>query len=181
MFKTLCRILAKQQWLCKVVLGYCKISCEASPYLFLHVLLQFANLEEMCKDWCWPKRAQPVASYQQTGTFYQGSFLKMLFHKIECMLEQVSKHHNHSLSNLPWPSPASNCRLSYMARLIQSITSGPHSFDYCQYWIVEFLTCGYMFLSLYVLRPVRQFQNVVCIPCVKFNFFATSCVHARSA
>ncbi|KAL8615694.1 hypothetical protein ACOMHN_007447 [Nucella lapillus] len=48
---------------------------------------QYTSLEEMCQGWGWPKRAQPTAEYQQ-DTFYQGSFLTMLFRKIEGMLLQ---------------------------------------------------------------------------------------------
>ena len=49
---------------------------------------QYASLEEMCKGWGWPSRVQPTRGYHQEA-FYEGSFLKMLFNKVEGMMEQV--------------------------------------------------------------------------------------------
>ncbi|XP_076464332.1 FHF complex subunit HOOK interacting protein 2A-like [Babylonia areolata] len=48
---------------------------------------QYANLEEMCKGWSWPRRVQATEEYRQ-DVFYEGSFLHMLFRKVETMLLQ---------------------------------------------------------------------------------------------
>ena len=50
---------------------------------------QYASLEEMCKGWGWPSRVQTTVRGYHQETFYEGSFLKMLFNKVEGMMEQV--------------------------------------------------------------------------------------------
>ncbi|KAK7109559.1 FHF complex subunit HOOK interacting protein 2A-like isoform X2 [Littorina saxatilis] len=48
---------------------------------------QYASLEEMCKGWGWPSKAHAVAEFHQEE-FYMGSFLKLLFCKLEGTLVQ---------------------------------------------------------------------------------------------
>nr|KAG5689294.1 hypothetical protein BaRGS_033086 [Batillaria attramentaria] len=50
---------------------------------------QYAGLEEVCKTWGWPSKVKVLPEFQQQQEeFYEGSFLRMLFSKVEGMLDQ---------------------------------------------------------------------------------------------
>lgn len=49
---------------------------------------QYAGLEAMCKGWGWPTRVKHYPEEFKQQTFFEGSFLRMLFNKLDGMLDQ---------------------------------------------------------------------------------------------
>lgn len=43
----------------------------------------------MCKGWGWPTRVKHYPEEFKQQTFFEGSFLRMLFNKLDGMLDQV--------------------------------------------------------------------------------------------